>query len=100
MKRCWHTTPRDDLAAGFPARRGARAVVVLEVQRIADSCGHAVPRYRYAGQRDLLEQWTQPKDDAAITAYGAQRNGTSIDDLPALPMAAGDRQTGSGRSQV
>jgi hypothetical protein len=86
----------DELAARFPARRGARAVVVVDVGRIADSCGYAVPLYQYAGERDLLDQWTQHKDDAAIAAYRAQRNSTSIDDLPALPMAPADPQAGSG----
>jgi hypothetical protein len=82
----------EDLAARFPTRRGARAVVVVDKERIADSCGYAVPRYRYAGQRDLLDQWTQARDDATLAAYRAQRNSTSIDDLPALPIAAGDRE--------
>jgi hypothetical protein len=36
------------------------------------------------------------KNDAALAAYRAQRNRRSIDDLPALPMAASDRQAGSG----
>ena len=86
----------EELAARFPARRGARAVVVVEVERIADSCGYAVPLYDYAGQRGLLDQWAARKDDAALAAYRAQRNRRSIDDLPALPMAASDRQAGSG----
>jgi hypothetical protein len=86
----------EDLAARFPARRGARAVVVVEIRRIVDSCGYAVPLYDYAGERDLLDQWTARKDDAALAAYCAQRNHRSLDGLPALPMAAGDRQAGSG----
>ena len=86
----------EELAARFPARRGARAVVVVEVERIADSCGYAVPLYDYAGQRVLLDQWAARKDDAALAAYRAQRNRRSIDDLPALPMAAGDWQAGLG----
>jgi hypothetical protein len=85
------------LAARFPARRGARAVVVVEIRRIADSCGYAVALYDYAGERDLLDRWTARKDDAALAAYRAQRNHRSLDGLPALPMAAGDRQAaGSG----
>jgi Pyridoxamine 5'-phosphate oxidase len=87
----------DELAAWFPARRGARAVVVVEVERIADSCGYAVPLYDYAGERDLLDQWAGRKDEAAMAAYRAQRNSRSIDGLPALPMAASDRWAGSGR---
>lgn len=86
----------DDLAARFPARRGARAVVVIDLQRIADSCGYAVPLYDYAGEGHLLNQWTEHKNDAALAAYRAQRNSTSIDGLPALPMAAGARPADSG----
>ena len=86
----------EELAARFAARRGARAVVVVEIQRIADSCGYAVPLYDYAGGRDLLDRWAARKDDAALAAYRAQRNRRSIDDLPALPVAAGGRQAGSG----
>ena len=39
---------------------------------------------------------SQERADATLAAYQAQRNTTSIDDLPALPMAPGDQQTGSG----
>jgi hypothetical protein len=81
----------DEIAAWFPARRGARAVVVVEVERIADSCGYAVPLYDYAGERDLLDRWAGRKDEAALAAYRAQRNRRSIDGLPALPIAASDR---------
>jgi hypothetical protein len=85
-----------DLAGRFPTRRGARAVVVVEIERIADSCGYAIPLYDYAGERDLLDQWAGRKDNAALAAYCAQRNSTSIDGLPALPMAAGARPADSG----
>ena len=61
----------DELAAWFPARRRARAVVVVEVERISDSCGYAVPLYDYAGERDLLDQWAGRKDEAAMAAYHA-----------------------------
>jgi hypothetical protein len=71
-------------------------VVVIEVERIADSCGYAVPLYDYAGERDLLDQWAGRKDDAALAAYRTQRNSTSIDGLAALPMAAGARAADSG----
>ena len=80
----------------FPARRGARDVVVVEVERIADSCGYAVPLYDYAGERDRLDQWAVRKDEPAMVAYRAQRNSRSIDGLPALPMPASDRQPGPG----
>jgi hypothetical protein len=46
-------------------------VIVVEVQRIADSCGCAVPLSQYTGERDLLERWTDGKDDATLAAYRA-----------------------------
>jgi hypothetical protein len=51
---------------------------------------------RTLGGRDPLDQWAGRRDDATLAAYQAQRNTTSIDDLPALPMAPGDQQTDSG----
>src|SRR4051794_38029904 len=40
-----------DLIARFPESPGVRSVVVVEVERIADSCGWAVPLYEYKGER-------------------------------------------------
>jgi pyridoxamine 5'-phosphate oxidase-like protein len=80
------------LAACFPAYRGARSIVVVDLDRIADSCGYAVPRHEYVGERDLLERWTDRKDDGELEAYRRHRNETSIDGLPAFlppfPVAA------------
>src|SRR5579883_815601 len=42
------------VAAEFPAAAGARSVVVLDVDRIADSCGFGVPRFEFAGDRPQL----------------------------------------------
>lgn len=73
------------LAGRFPAHRGARAVVLVDVVRVSDSCGYAVPLMRYEGDRDLLDRWTERKDDAALAEYRAAKNAASIDGLPALP---------------
>ena len=61
-----------------------------ELRPMSRRCG------RTLGGRDPLDQWAGRRDDATLAAYQAQRNTTSIDDLPALPMASGDQQTGSG----
>ena len=61
-----------------------------ELRPMSRRCG------RTLGGRDPLDQWAGRRDDATLAAYQAQRNTTSIDDLPALPMAPGDQQTGSG----
>jgi hypothetical protein len=33
-----------DLVAGFPPHPGIRSVIRVDVSRVADSCGYAVPR--------------------------------------------------------
>ena len=76
----------EPLAARFPDRPGARAVVVVDVTRISSSCGYAVPFMEHAGDRDLLERWAERKDDDALTAYRREKNLVSIDGLPALPQ--------------
>ena len=73
-----------ELAARFPATPGARAVVVIDVERISDSCGFAVPLLAYEGERDLLSQWSERKGDDGLAEYRATRNTASIDGLPAI----------------
>ena len=75
------------LAAHFPPLPGARSVVVLDVDRIADSCGFGVPRYAYAGERSQLTEWAETKGADGVLAYQARKNGASIDGLPGLPPA-------------
>jgi len=72
------------LAAHFPAQRGARAVIVVALTRIADSCGYAVPRYRYEGERSQLLDWADRKGDDGLVAYRAEWNAASLDGLPGL----------------
>ena len=72
----------DDLAARFPRRRGARAVVVLDVDRIADSCGYAVPLFDFVGQRDVLDQWVDARSDEQLSEYRLEVNAHSIDGMP------------------
>jgi predicted pyridoxine 5'-phosphate oxidase superfamily flavin-nucleotide-binding protein len=78
----------DELAAVFPARRGARAVIVVDVHRVSTSCGFAVPTFDYTGDRDLLRTWADARDDDKLRDYRATRNATSIDGLPGYPNAA------------
>jgi hypothetical protein len=79
------------LAARFPLngtqgadRRDRRAIIVVEADRIADSCGYAVPRMERTEERGLLEQLAERKSPAELTAYRAEKNAVSIDGLPAL----------------
>jgi predicted pyridoxine 5'-phosphate oxidase superfamily flavin-nucleotide-binding protein len=77
----------------FPALRalfggmrdhGVRSVITVDVDRVSDSCGFSVPFMDYVGERTLLAEWSDRKDDDELVAYRKERNATSIDGLPAL----------------
>jgi Pyridoxamine 5'-phosphate oxidase len=61
-----------------------RAIIVAELDRIADSCGYAVPLMDLREERDLLSVSTARKSPEQIDSYRAERNAVSIDGLPAL----------------
>ena len=66
----------------FPEFRGARGVVLVHADRIADSCGYAVPKYRFEGERDRLLEWAADKTDDELIDYRTTKNAVSIDGLP------------------
>lgn len=73
--------PADGLGS-YPASR--RAIIVVDIDRIADSCGYAVPVMELKRERDLLDRWSGNKTPAELDAYRAEKNAVSIDGLPAL----------------
>lgn len=74
----------EKLRTQFPDLPGARAVIRASLKRISDSCGYAVPRYDYAGQRDALVQWAQSQGAEGLVRYRQNKNARSLDDLPGL----------------
>jgi hypothetical protein len=56
----------------------------VEVKRIADSCGHGVPLYEYAGDRGQLTAWADRKGAEGLERYKAEKNRQSLDGLPGL----------------
>jgi hypothetical protein len=79
-----------ELAGRFPAtgygsnRSSQRAIIVVDLDRIADSCGYAVPVMELAQERDLLVRSDEKKSAVQLDAYRAEKNAVSIDGLPAL----------------
>jgi predicted pyridoxine 5'-phosphate oxidase superfamily flavin-nucleotide-binding protein len=75
-----------ELYAAFSvdADHGLRSVIVVDVDRVSDSCGFAVPLLDYVGERTLLDDWAARKTDEDLVAYRKERNAASIDGLPAL----------------
>ena len=80
--------PGDDgfaaLVGLFPARPGTRTIVRVRLDRIADSCGYAVPLYHYEGERAQLDEWATRKGPQGVVRYRADNNAESIDGLPGL----------------
>jgi hypothetical protein len=76
------------LASLFPAHLGHRAIIRARLTRISDSCGYGVPRYEYAGERDMLRQWSASKGPEGLRQYRREKNARSIDDLPGLTVAS------------
>jgi hypothetical protein len=88
-------TPGDDgwdaHRGGFPdSHAGVRAVVVVDVTRITDSCGFSVPTLAFEAERDLLDRNNERKGEEFLVGYRAKKNAVSIDGLPALPAVSPD----------
>jgi predicted pyridoxine 5'-phosphate oxidase superfamily flavin-nucleotide-binding protein len=73
-----------DLLSHFGEHRGARAVVIVDVERVSDSCGYGVPLYTHVGERDLLPAHMERKGEAGVVEYRRKKNATSIDGLAAF----------------
>lgn len=89
----------EELASNFPRTAdlateltSQRAIIVVELERIADSCGYAVPEMSLTGERDVLDRWASAKTAAELAGYRAEKNSVSIDGLPAL-----DQETAGSR---
>jgi len=65
-----------------------RAIVLVRLDRIADSCGYGVPLMSYEGSRPHSDAWAAKKvrvgGPDALIEYQRDKNSHSIDGLPAL----------------
>jgi Pyridoxamine 5'-phosphate oxidase len=76
----------DWLRSAFPVvHNRLRAIIDVEVERVQDSCGFAVPYMSFEGDRDRLTATWAEKEGAAAERYWAKKNPESIDGLPAMP---------------
>ena len=57
---------------------------MVSVNRIAHSCGYAVPVMELTTERDLLTRWSERRSAEDLAEYRVKHNSTSIDGLPAL----------------
>jgi predicted pyridoxine 5'-phosphate oxidase superfamily flavin-nucleotide-binding protein len=70
-----------ELIQNFPAYEHKRSIIVVEVDRISDSCGYGVPLFEYKGERRQLELWAQKRATEGLKRYREQKNRHSIDGL-------------------
>jgi len=80
-------------ACGFPepaVPEMRRAIVTVELDRIADSCGYSVPLMSYEGERPHPQLWAEKKlrvgGPDALLEYQRAKNLVSIDGLPAVEL--------------
>lgn len=78
-------------AAGESRRPQARAVITVDVRRVSDACGYAVPKMELVEEREILDAWADTRGPEKLATYHATRNATSLDGLPGLPAPAGVR---------
>jgi hypothetical protein len=61
---------------------GARQIILVEVDLVQTSCGYAVPRYEFQGERPNLARWAEARSEEQLAAYRREHNARSIDGLP------------------
>ncbi len=74
------------LLARFPPVPSVRNIVVIEVDRIRDSCGYGVPLYEFKKDRNSLDNYFRGKTEDDLRAYRMRKNRESLDGLPGLDL--------------
>jgi hypothetical protein len=75
-----------ELRARFakPRDNGLRSIVVVDLERISDSCGWAVPLMQHVADRDTLDVSQERRAPDYFVDYAAAKNAASIDGLPGI----------------
>ena len=72
------------LRAQLPDVPAVRNIVLVDVERIIDSCGYGVPLYEFRKHRDSLANYFDEQSEEEIVDYRVRRNSRSLDGLPGL----------------
>jgi hypothetical protein len=73
-----------ELQPHFPVSEGARAIIVVELTRISDSCGFGVPLLKFEDERPDLPTWCRKRGVEGLKIYRQEKNRRSIDGLPGV----------------
>ncbi len=77
--------PSDSAWSGFskhfPDYKGARQIILLNIESLQTSCGYGVPRMEFIAERPTLKKWCEGKTDEELQQYQISKNARSIDGL-------------------
>ena len=75
-------------ALDTPHAQATRSVITVDVDRVSDSCGYAVPLMDFRAERDQLLRYAdnriRKQGPDAVREYCTEKNLESIDGLPSL----------------
>lgn len=84
-----HEERFNELLPNFPDMPTVRNIIVIDVERIIDSCGYGVPLYEFRQHRDSLGNYFSKQSEDEILEYRRTRNAESLDGLPGLALRDG-----------
>jgi len=73
-----------DVSPLFPEYVGKRAIILVEISRVSDSCGYSVPLLKYEGDRSQLSAWANKLGSEGLNKYRKEKNERSIDRMAGL----------------
>jgi len=76
------------LHAQFDGAPATRSFIVVDVERVSDSCGYGVPLMTFEAHRDQLDNWSTKMGEDGLARYRAKHNRASLDGLPGVPQGA------------
>ncbi len=79
-----HEAEFASLQAHFPIYEGTRAIIVVQVSRVSDSCGYGVPLLKHEADRAELPAWCRKRGTEGLKIYRQEKNRQSIDGLPGV----------------
>ena len=77
-----HSERWQQFAARMPIKPSTRAIILIHVTRVSDSCGFGVPVMQFSRNRDVMDRWVESKGLENLPAFRDEHNVRSIDGLP------------------
>ena len=83
-----HDEDFDYLSEQFGGAELTRSFIVVDLERVSDSCGFGVPLMTFQGHRHKLGRWAEKMGEDGLARYRVLNNQFSLDGLPGVPDEA------------